>query len=286
MGMIFHSGRMTPPRRLENCTIHDPVARKTKRWALLYRILSVCIPLAILVVTIVLANLVDNEWIPEIKKSYEFPAILKKTPTFISAFGILVAALSFLRWNAIAVNLSAQVRLLENVHLCADLSMYEAYKKEGRTPDVVAVSAPAPMSAPARNYVSAASASSNAPAQNYAPTSSAPASASSNAPARNYASTSSAAAPISMGAPTFVNTSAYVPAAGATFAPAAEPFAPTMIKTTSGNTLEFIHNISAVCGSCGNERVCGEYRVIMPDGRNSKISHYCDECVAKMTVGQ
>ena len=63
------------------------------------------------------------------------------------------------------------------------------------------------------------------------------------------------------------------------------PSAPLgVIKTASGSTLEFIRSMRTVCNGCGQEMICGEYRVIMPDGHNSKISHYCDSCVSKKTT--
>ena len=65
--------------------------------------------------------------------------------------------------------------------------------------------------------------------------------------------------------------------------PLSSPVASGIIRTASGSTLEFLQSVRTVCNGCGQEMICGEYRVIMPDGYNSRIAYYCDGCVSRKT---
>lgn len=66
--------------------------------------------------------------------------------------------------------------------------------------------------------------------------------------------------------------------------PLSSPVASGIIRTASGSTLEFLQSVRTVCNGCGQEMICGEYRVIMPDGYNSRIAYYCDSCVSQKTT--
>ncbi len=298
MSMISRSERRGIPRHLSDCNGKDPVSQRLWFWARMYeRVALTALWLGLLITVALVVLIATNVLAASELLIVDGAEII--VPVTVGVVGLILSLTAYFNWNAKAVNTASQAAMVENTRVCADVALYEAYTKDGNTPEVVvtmptmnssSVSAPKAAYAPAA-AVQPTSQAAYAPAATVQSTSQAayaPAAATQPVSQAAYAP-AAATQPVSPGSQRTPSMSVMSPVAASAYVPATvlvqEPVSGT-IKTPSGNTMEFIRSVSAICSSCGKEKTCGEYRVIMPDGRNSKISHYCDECVAKKTVEQ